>query len=144
MSIPANRTSVFVLVLLLACAAAAQAPPQAAGVEVTDGPTVTYVDDQFAVVAWTTSAPSESRVFYGTDPNDLNQVAESMKETTLHRVDLRGLQPDTTCCVGFSNSSASRTTTASLPWQCDILRAFRAGAAEQFAEAHLGCLDQAQ
>jgi len=55
-----------------------------------------------------------------------------------------GLQPDTTCCVGFSNSSASRTTTASLPWQCDILRAFRAGAAEQFAEAHLGCLDQAQ
>jgi len=52
------------------------------------------VDDQSAVVAWTTAAPSESRVFYGTDPDDLNQVAESMKATTSHRVDPRNLKPD--------------------------------------------------
>ncbi|HYN15069.1 MAG TPA: fibronectin type III domain-containing protein, partial [Terriglobales bacterium] len=76
--------------------AAAQSQPQMQTAQVTAGPTITYVDDQFAVVAWTTSAPTESRVFYGTDPNDLNQVAESMKATTSHRVDLRGLKPDTT------------------------------------------------
>jgi purple acid phosphatase-like protein len=92
---PAQRTSIFSLLLLLSCAAAAQAPQQAR-VEVTEGPTITYVDDQFAVVAWTTKAPSESRVFYGTDAEDLNQVAESMKATTAHRVDLRDLKPDTT------------------------------------------------
>jgi len=92
---PKYRTSVFVLVLLFARAAAAQAPQPAAAGDVNSGPTITYVDDQFAVVAWTTSAPSESRVFYGTDPNDLNQVAESMRATTTHRVDLRNLKPDT-------------------------------------------------
>ena len=95
MSIPMQRASVFVFVFLLACLAAAQsqAPIET---QVTAGPTITYVDDQFAVVAWTTSAPTESRVFYGTDPNDLNQVAESMQATTSHRMDLRGLKPNTT------------------------------------------------
>ena len=92
---PKYRTSIFVPVILFACAAAAQAPQPTAGSDVTSGPTITYVDDQFAVVAWTTTSPSESRVFYGTDPNDLNQVAESMKATTTHRVDLRNLKPDT-------------------------------------------------
>ena len=95
MSIPAQRTSIFVLLLVLSCVAAAQAQ-QVARVEVTEGPTITYVDDQFAVVAWTTKAPSESRVFYGTDREDLNQVAESTKASTLHRLDLRDLKPDTT------------------------------------------------
>jgi len=96
MSIPAYRTYVFVLLLALTCVAAAQAPQQVATVRVTEGPTVTYVDDQFAVVAWTTNAPTESRVFYGTDADDLNQVAESLKATTAHRVDLPSLKPDTT------------------------------------------------
>jgi hypothetical protein len=96
MNIPAYRMSVLVLVLAVSCVGAAQAPQQVARVEVTEGPTITYVDDQFAVVAWTTNAPSESRVFYGTDAEDLNQVAESMKASTAHRVDLRGLKPDTT------------------------------------------------
>jgi Purple acid Phosphatase, N-terminal domain len=89
-----QRTSVFLLSLLLSGVAAAQAPQQVARLQVTEGPTITYVDDQFAVVAWTTNAPSESRVFYGTDADDLNQVAESPKATTAHRVDLRDLQPD--------------------------------------------------
>ena len=92
----ASRTSVFLLLLGLSCLAAAQAQPEMQTAQVTAGPTITYVDDQFAVVAWTTDVAGESRVFYGTDPNDLNQVAESMKATTAHRVDLRGLKPDTT------------------------------------------------
>lgn len=93
MSIPAYRTSLFVLLLVLTCAAAAQ---QVARVQVIEGPTVTYVDDQFAVVAWTTNAPTESRVFYGTDADDLNRVAESLKAATAHRVDLPSLKPDIT------------------------------------------------
>jgi hypothetical protein len=96
MRIPAHRTSIFVLLLLLSSLAAAQSQPEMPPAQVTAGPTITYVDDQFAVVAWTTDVAGESRVFYGTDPNDLNQVAESMKATTAHRVDLRGLKPDTT------------------------------------------------
>ncbi len=103
MSIPAYRTSLFVLLLVLTCAAAAQ---QVARVQVTEGPTVTYADDQFAVVAWTTNAPTESRVFYGTDADDLNRVAESLKATTAHRVDLPSLKPDTTYYFQLDTSSS--------------------------------------
>jgi len=96
MKIPAEKPSIFAVSLLLSCLAAAQAAQQVARVKVTEGPTVTYVDDQFAVVAWTTSAPTESRIFYGTAAEDLNQVAESTKASTVHRLDLRDLKPDTT------------------------------------------------
>jgi type IV secretory pathway VirB10-like protein len=96
MRILVHSTSLILLSLLLSWVAAAQAPQQVARLEVTEGPTITYLDDQFAVVAWTTNAPTESRVFYGSDTEDLNQVAESMKATTSHRVDLRDLKPDTT------------------------------------------------
>ena len=95
MGIFASRITAFVLALLFSCGAAAQGTQQGGASDVTSGPTITYVDDQFAVVAWTSSTPSESRVFCGTDPNDLNQVAESMKPTTAHRIDLRSLRPDT-------------------------------------------------
>ncbi len=96
MTISAQRSSVYALLLLGSCVAAAQASQEMQTVRVTDGPTITYVDDQFAVVAWTTNVPTESRVFYGTQPEDLNQVAESLQASTLHRVDLRNLKPDTT------------------------------------------------
>ena len=96
MTISAQRTSVYVLLLLWSCVAAAQAGQEMQTVRVTEGPTITYVDDQFAVVAWTTNVPTESRVFYGIHADDLNQVAESLQASTLHRVDLRNLKPDTT------------------------------------------------
>jgi hypothetical protein len=96
MRILVHSTSLILLSLLLSWVAAAQAPQHVARLEVTEGPTITYLDDQFAVVAWATNAPTESRVFYGTDADDLNQVAESMKASTSHRVDLRDLKPDTT------------------------------------------------
>lgn len=94
MKISAQRTAIYVL-LLLSSVAAAQAGQEMQTVRVTQGPTITYVDDQFAVVAWTTNVPAESRVFYGTYPDDLNQVAESLQVSTSHRVDLRNLKPDT-------------------------------------------------
>ncbi|MBV9610025.1 MAG: fibronectin type III domain-containing protein [Acidobacteria bacterium] len=64
---------------------------------VTQGPTVQYVDDAFAVITWSTDVQSDSRVFYGTDPNNLNQVAESGEmNRTAHRVDANNLKPSTT------------------------------------------------
>ncbi len=107
MKIPTYRTSVFALLLVLTCVAAAQAPQPVARLQVTEGPTITYVDDQFAVVAWTTNAPTESRVFYGTDADDLNRVAESLKATSAHRVDLPGLKPDTTYYFQLDTGAAA-------------------------------------
>jgi type IV secretory pathway VirB10-like protein len=95
-TISAQRICVYVLLILWSCVAEAQAGQEMQTVRVTEGPTITYVDDQFAVVAWTTNVPTESRVFYGTQPEDLNQVAESLQASTLHRVDLRNLKPDAT------------------------------------------------
>src|SRR5512133_2130648 len=55
---------------------------------VTQGPTIEYADDQFAVVSWTTDVPSDSRVFYGNDPGNLTRVAEGPTNVTTHRVHL--------------------------------------------------------
>ncbi|HYG98790.1 MAG TPA: fibronectin type III domain-containing protein [Terriglobales bacterium] len=62
---------------------------------ITQGPTIEYADDRFAVISWTTEAPSESRVFYGNDPTNLTQVAEGAPNTTTHRVHLPNLLPST-------------------------------------------------
>jgi len=90
-----ERAAIFLLFLFWLCLAV-QAQQEMQTLQVTEGPTITYVDDQFAVVAWTTNVPTESRVFYGTEAEDLNQVSESLKASTVHRVDLRDLKPDTT------------------------------------------------
>ncbi len=72
------------------------APPRSA--RITQGPTIQYADDAFAVITWSSSQPAESRIFYGTDAANLNLVAESPSHTagTSHRVDLSNLHPNTT------------------------------------------------
>jgi hypothetical protein len=91
---------------LLSIASAAQNPQstsepaadqhQAAVVNVVQGPTIQYADDEFAVITWTSDQPSESRIFYGKTASNLNQVAEDGKSlSTHHQVDLRNLQPNT-------------------------------------------------
>jgi hypothetical protein len=73
---------------------AQQAPATAT---VTQGPTIQYADDEFAVLTWTTDQPFASRVFYGKTASNLNQVAEDGHSLSLHhQVDLRNLQPNTT------------------------------------------------
>lgn len=76
------------------------APPvqhqQSATINVVQGPTIQYADDEFAVITWTSDQPSESRIFYGKTSSNLNQVAEDGKSlSTRHQVDLRNLQPNT-------------------------------------------------
>jgi hypothetical protein len=66
-------------------------------VTVTQGPVVQYADDQFAVVTWSTDQPFASRIFYGKDPSNLNQISEDAKSLSLrHQINLRNLQPNTT------------------------------------------------
>jgi Bacterial conjugation TrbI-like protein len=73
---------------------APQAPTKA---NITQGPTIQYADDQFAVITWTTDQPFASRVFYGKDASNLNQVSEDTKSLSLrHQINLRNLQPSTT------------------------------------------------
>ena len=71
-----------------------QAP---ATVNITQGPTIQYADDQFAVITWTTDQPFVSRVFYGKDASNLNQISEDVRSQSLrHQINLRNLQPSTT------------------------------------------------
>ena len=75
--------------------AAAQQTPVTANI--TQAPTIQYADDEFAVITWTTDRPFASRVFYGKDAANLNQIAEDGKSLSIrHQVDLRNLQPNTT------------------------------------------------
>jgi hypothetical protein len=59
-------------------------------------PVIQYADDRLAVVAWKTPTNTEGRVYYGTDPNNLNLVAEDTTNSTSHRVHLGNLGASTT------------------------------------------------
>jgi hypothetical protein len=91
------------LAVSLTCATLlAQAGPQpgpsagATPARITQPAAIEYSDDQFAVVTWMTAAPGESRVYFGTVPDELNRVSENRTVGTIHRVDLSDLRPDTT------------------------------------------------
>ncbi len=72
--------------------------PQQRSARITEPPVVQYADDAFAVITWSTNRPTETRVFYGTDANNLNLIAEFPSHTpgTAHRVDISNLHPNTT------------------------------------------------
>jgi hypothetical protein len=73
------------------------APQAAARVNVTQGPMIQYADDEFAVVTWATDQAFASRIFYGKDASNLNQISEDGQSLSMrHQVDLRNLQPNTT------------------------------------------------
>src|SRR5436190_5560058 len=69
----------------------------AATANITQGPVIQYADDQFAVITWTTDQPFVSRVFYGKDASNLNQISEDVRSQSLrHQINLRNLQASTT------------------------------------------------
>jgi len=83
--------------LALSSSMTAQASPSGQGVQITNGPLIETVDSNSAMIAWSTNQPSSSRVWYGTDANNLTQLAESPYATgNNHRVQLKKLQPSTT------------------------------------------------
>ena len=69
-----------------------------ASVKITNGLIVESVRSNGATIAWSTNRQGSSRVTYGTDPNNLRQLAEAPwgRGGLTHRVELKNLQPNTT------------------------------------------------
>ena len=67
-------------------------------VKITSGPTLELVDSNSATIAWSTNLKGSTRVTYGTDPNNLTQLAEAPWGAggLTHRVQIQNLQPNTT------------------------------------------------
>jgi hypothetical protein len=70
---------------------------------ITDGPRVNQVTQTSAEIAWSTDAAGSSVVRYGTDPNNLSQIAEKPwggahepNGDYNHTVWVKNLQPNTT------------------------------------------------
>ena len=89
--------------------AAQTLPPakKAAHVEIIKGPELESARDEVAIIRWTSTNPGGNDAHfavanYGTDPNDLNQVAKSPirlnrgHAETIFRVRIEGVKPQTT------------------------------------------------
>ncbi len=87
------------VLLAIPVLATAQNTPQ---LTITDGPRIEYVGPDKAEIAWTTSIGASTIVRYGTDPNHLDQTAESpyargeAGHHVTHRVKIHNLKPNTT------------------------------------------------
>ncbi len=94
------RRYIFALLLmvgvLLAISATLAALPTPQAVQITNGPVIETADTTSATIAWSTNQPSSTRVWYGTDPNNLTRIAEAPFTGGTHRVQIKGLQPNTT------------------------------------------------
>jgi phosphodiesterase/alkaline phosphatase D-like protein len=86
--------------------------PPSAPVEITSGPVVEHVTDSTAVIAWSTNVNSGTVLHYGTDPNRLDQTAGMPWGGLTHRVDLKGLKPDTKYYFRAESSKAQGTGTS--------------------------------
>jgi PhoPQ-activated pathogenicity-related protein len=96
--------------MLVCIPVAAQNPPpapRAQHVEIIKGPALEISHDDVAIVRWTTNNPGGdddhySVIRYGTDPNDLSQMAKNhirlnqSHPETIFRVRMDGLKPATT------------------------------------------------
>jgi acid phosphatase type 7 len=69
--------------------------PPGVKVEITHGPVVESVTDTTAVIAWSTNVNAGTVLRYGIDPNHLDHTAGMPWGGLTHRVDLKGLKPDT-------------------------------------------------
>lgn len=87
-------TLLVIVGVLFAWAPGAMGTPQA--VQITNGPVIETADSNSATIAWTTNQPSSSRIWYGTNPNNLTQQAEAPFGGGTHRVQIKNLKPNTT------------------------------------------------
>ncbi len=67
-------------------------------VQITNGPVIETASASSARIAWSTNIPGSTRVTYGTDINNMNQLAESPwgQGGQTHRVEMKNLKPNTT------------------------------------------------
>jgi phosphodiesterase/alkaline phosphatase D-like protein len=86
-----------------------------AQVQITGGPVIELADSNSATISWVTSQPSNSRVWYGEDADELTEIAEGSEGATAHRVRIEGLQPNTTYFFQVETGQGSASTTTENP-----------------------------
>lgn len=69
---------------------------QVGRLRIVDGPVFEYLDSSSVEIAWTTSAQSSTLIRYGTDPNDLRKTAQAPWGEETHRIQITGLDSNTT------------------------------------------------
>jgi acid phosphatase type 7 len=79
----------------------------ATGTIVTRGPYLQMGTSQSITVRWRTNVATNSRVRYGTAPNDLPWAADNLNLTTEHEVTLSGLLPDGTYYYSIGTTTAT-------------------------------------
>jgi hypothetical protein len=89
------RASAIASMFVLAVVMALSSNVTAQAVQITNGPVIESATANSATIAWSTNAPTSSRAWYGTDMNNLTQLAEGAAGTT-HRVQINNLKPGTT------------------------------------------------
>jgi acid phosphatase type 7 len=85
------RASATAFLVGLAVVAAGSPDLTAQVVQITRGPVIETASNNSATIAWSTNQPSDSRVWYGTDKDNLTQTAEAGAAATTHRVQLNNL-----------------------------------------------------
>jgi phosphodiesterase/alkaline phosphatase D-like protein len=78
---------------------------------ITKGPVVEGAAENSAIVAWSTNASSSTLVKYGTDPNNLNQSAQTPWGSLTHRVTIKNLEPGRKYYFQVSSGQAQGTST---------------------------------
>jgi hypothetical protein len=86
-----------------------------APVQITGEPVIELADSNSATISWVTSQPSNSRVWYGEDAEDLTEIAEGSERSTDHHVRIQGLQPNTTYYFQVETGEGSNSTTTENP-----------------------------
>jgi phosphodiesterase/alkaline phosphatase D-like protein len=92
--------------------------PRAERVEITQGPVLELAKDNLVIIRWTTNNPGGTPghfavVYYGTDPNDLSQMAKSPMQLnrahpeTIFRVRVVGVKPQTTYYYKVSSTESN-------------------------------------
>ena len=81
----------FVLFAIVCCATLSLAEPPV----VTRGPYLQNATPHSIVIRWRTDVPTQSRVRYGRELNDISNVVSDANPTTEHEVTIDGLPPDT-------------------------------------------------
>jgi Purple acid Phosphatase, N-terminal domain len=83
---------------VVAASDAAAGMQEGGRVRITNGPIIEEADSNHARIAWSTNIQGSTRVTYGTQPGDLNKLAQAPWGVggLTHRVELKNLQPATT------------------------------------------------
>jgi phosphodiesterase/alkaline phosphatase D-like protein len=89
---------IFLLASISAALVVSVAAQNGQPLRVTQGPILESVSADSAVVAWSTNVDGSTKIFYGTDPNNLVQLAEAPWGANghTHRAKMSNLQPNTT------------------------------------------------